>query len=78
MCHRHCIGGDILLVCHVVLQERMIKESCDFWWEPLMASHHPTKSGGLRQRRSGDMFLVVEEQDSTCSRLNQLLLFFFV
>ena len=38
MCHRHCIGGDILLVCHVVLQEHMIKESCDFWWEPLMAS----------------------------------------
>ena len=43
-----------------------------------MASHHPTKFGGLRQCRSGDMFFVVEEQDSTCSRLNQLLLFFFV
>ena len=29
--HRHCGSGDItILVCHVILQDHMIKESCDF------------------------------------------------
>ena len=28
--HRHCGSGDIMiLVCHVILQGHMIKESCD-------------------------------------------------
>ena len=30
-----------------------------------MVSHHHTKFGGHRRCRSGHMFLVVEEQDST-------------
>ena len=31
-----------------------------------MVNHHPAKFGGHRDFGSGDMFLVVEEQDSTC------------
>ena len=38
-----------------------------------MVSHHPTKFRGLRHCGSGDiMFLVAEEQDSTCSPLNHV------
>ena len=31
-----------------------------------MVSHHPAKSGGHRHCGSADMFLLFEEQDSTC------------
>ena len=31
-----------------------------------MFSHHPAKFGDIRHRSSGDMFLMVEEQDFTC------------
>ena len=38
-----------------------------------MVSHHPAKFRGLRHCGSGDiMFLVAEEQDSTCSPLNHV------
>ena len=41
-----------------------------------MVSHHTVKFGGHRQCGSGVvMLVVVEEQDSTCCRLDQLLLF---
>ena len=41
-----------------------------------MVSHHPAKFGGPRRCGSGDLiFLVVEEQDSTCFRFNPQLLF---
>ena len=41
-----------------------------------MVSHHPAKFDGHRHCGSGDlMFLVVEEQDSTCLRFNPPLLF---
>ena len=41
-----------------------------------MVSHHPGKFGGHRHCGSGDkMFFVVEGQDSTCPRLDLLLLF---
>ena len=44
-----------------------------------MVSHDPPKLGGPRYYGSGDlMFLVVEEQDFTCCRLNPPLLFQFV
>ena len=44
-----------------------------------MVSHHRAKFGGHSQCGSGDkMFLVVEEQDSTCSLLNSPLLFISV
>ena len=41
-----------------------------------MVSNHPTKFGGHRHWGSEDiMFLVVEEEDSRCSRFNPPLLF---
>ena len=40
-----------------------------------MVSHHAAKFGGHRHCGSGDMFLVVEGEDSSCSRLNPPLLF---
>ena len=41
-----------------------------------MVSHHTVKFGGHRHCGSGVMMLVVvEEQDSTCCRLDPLLLF---
>ena len=41
-----------------------------------MLSYHPATFGGHRRCGSEDMiFLMVEEQDSTCPRLNPPLLF---
>ena len=40
-----------------------------------MVSHHPAMFGGHIHCGSGDMFLMVEEQDSTCSSLYPPLLF---
>ena len=41
-----------------------------------MVSHHPATFGGHRHCGSEDMmFAVVEEQDSTCPRLDPPLLF---
>ena len=40
-----------------------------------MVSHHPVKCCGHGHCVSGDMFLVVEGQDSTCPRFNLLILF---
>ena len=41
-----------------------------------MVSHHPAKFGGHRHCGSEDMmFVVVEEQDSTCPRLDPSLMF---
>ena len=43
-----------------------------------MVNHHPAKFGGHRRYSSGvTMFLVVKEQDSTCSHLNLPLLSVF-
>ena len=39
-----------------------------------MVNHHPSKFGH-GHCGNGDIFSVVEEQDSTCSRLNRPLLF---
>ena len=40
-----------------------------------MVSHHCAKFGGHRHCCSGDLFLVVEEEDSRCSRFNSPSLF---
>ena len=41
-----------------------------------MVSHHPFKFDGHEHCGSGDIiFLLVEEQDSTCSRLNLPFIF---
>ena len=41
-----------------------------YGWLLLKVSHHPTKFGGHRHCGSGDVFLMVERQYSTCSHLN--------
>ena len=40
--HRHCGSGDMMvLVCHVILQDHVVKGYCDFMARsPLKASHH--------------------------------------
>ena len=43
-----------------------------------MVIHPSAKFGARRQCGSGDMFLVVKEQDSICSHLNPSLLLIFV
>ena len=47
----------------------------NYGWLPVVVSYHPVNFGGNKQCASGDMFLVVEEEDSTCPRLNLSLLF---
>ena len=69
--HRHCDSGDIMiLACHLILQDHVIKESCDFCgWEPLMISQYPAKFGDHRHCGSADvMLLVVEEENFRCSQ----------
>ena len=64
--HKHCGSENIMvLVYHVI------------WIEsPLIISHYLPKFSGHRHWDSEDiMFLVFEEQCSTYSRLNPLLLF---
>ena len=39
-----------------------------------MVSHHPAKSGCPRHCRTGDVFLVAEEEDSRCSPFNSPLI----
>ena len=43
-----------------------------------MVNHHSAKFGGHRYSGSEDMFLVVEEQEFMCCRINPPLLFTFV
>ena len=63
--HGHCDSGDIMvLVCHVILQGHVIKASC----EPLVVCHHLAKFCCHRHYGSGDIFLMVDEQNSLCSR----------
>ena len=66
--HRHSISKELmLLVYHVIMK---------YGWEPLMVSHHRAKLGGHCHCGSRDiMFLVIQEKDSRCSRVNPLLLF---
>ena len=54
----------MVLVCHVISQDHMIKGSCDFMGgSPLI--HHPAKFGGHRHCVSGDMMFVVAEGQET-------------
>ena len=69
----NCPGGIVsvskelmFLVCHVIMK---------YGWGPLMVSHHRAKLGGHCHCDSRDiMFLVIQEKDSRCSRVNPLLL----
>ena len=60
----------MVLVCHVISQDHMIKGSYDFMGgSPLI--HHPAKFGGHRHCVSGDMmFVVAEGQETICPRLD--------
>ena len=63
----------------VVFQHHVIKELCNLWVGAPHGNSPPCKFVDHRHCVSGDiLFLVVEEQDSTCSRLNQTLLFISV
>ena len=46
-------------------------------WKLLLLSRHPAKFGSHKNSSSRDMFLVVEEQDFTCSHLYLSLLFIY-
>ena len=61
----------MVLACHVISQDDVIKGSCD-----CMVSHHPAKFDGHRHCGSGDIiFLVAEEENSRYSLFNQPLLY---
>ena len=51
-----------------MLQDHVIKESCDYMGEEfIMVSHYPEKFGGYRYCGSRDlMVLLVVEQDFSC------------
>ena len=47
--HKQCGCGDMFLICHLILQDHMIKRSCDFMSRSpsiLNVSHHLAKFGG--------------------------------
>ena len=65
--HSHCFSRYIIvLVCHAISQDHVIKGLCDF--KPLMVKHHPVKSGNHGDCGRRYVFSV-EEQDFTCSLL---------
>ena len=66
----------MVLLCHVILQDHLIKVKQFYAWEHLMVSNHPAKFGGRRRCGSGDMFVVVGGQDSTCPCLDPPLLLY--
>ena len=58
---RHCDSGDIMiLVCHVISQDHVIKGSYDFFWqEPIKVRYPPAKIDGHRHSDSGDIVVLV-------------------
>ena len=49
----------MVLFCHVVSQDHVIKESCDFQGGAITVSYHPAKFGGRRHCGSGDIMILV-------------------
>ena len=39
--HRHCGSGDIVLVCLIILKDKVVKASCDFMDRSLSSYHLP-------------------------------------
>ena len=67
-CHSYSGSGVIMiLVCLVILQDHVIKESyCFMGGTTLIVSHHPAKFGSYRPCGSGDiMFSVAEEKKNS-------------
>ena len=74
--YRHCGSGYIIvLFCHVIFQDRVIKGSCDLITSSSSLQITTLPNFGAICIAVVDI-LALEEQDSTCSRLNLLLLFF--
>ena len=46
----------MVLVCHVILQDHIIKLSCDLWARDGQGKLLPCQVGGHRQYFSGDVF----------------------
>ena len=65
---------EMFLVCHVILRDHVIKKFF-LWLGAPHTSHQLAKFGGHRHCGSGNMFLVVEEQDSTCSLKSAITVF---
>ena len=64
---RHCGSGDITVsFYHVISQDHVIKVHVSLSMGPLMLTHHPTNFGGHRDCDIGNMFFLVEEQDTAC------------
>ena len=57
--HRNCSSGDIMIIVyHVILQDHVIKGSCDFMDRSPSKSYHPAKFGVHKHSITGDMFLL--------------------
>ena len=55
---KHFGSEDIMVsVSLVILEDHVIKGSCDYVQEPSNKSHHPTKFGGFRNCGTGDNVL---------------------
>ena len=60
----------MIFVCHSNSEDHVIKGSCDFICSFPHDKSQSAKFDGHREWGSGDtMFVVIEEQDSTCSNL---------
>ena len=69
----HCGSGDTI---HVISEDHVIKGPCDFMEGSPHDKIPPSQIGSHIHCSNRDlMFLVAEEQDSTCARLNPPLLF---
>ena len=70
--HNH-FGSEVIKIlgCRLLLQDQIIQASYDFMiGSPPHGKSLPSQVGGHRHWGSGDMiFLLVEDQDSTCCRL---------
>ena len=54
--HRHSGSGDmVVLVCHVILQNHVIKGRSPHRQESIKVGYHPTKFDGHRDSNSGDI-----------------------
>ena len=50
----------MILVCHVVLQDYVIKGSLEFYWqEAIKVGYHPVKFGSHRHSDGGDIVVLV-------------------
>ena len=54
-----CIGDIMFFICHVISQDHVTRESCDYGNDRLTVSHHSAWFGGHRHCGSGDMMFLV-------------------